>query len=77
MAHLKTYDIFPDKWEKSMNDVDLNNARLNLKSYVANKNTELGIREVIITYIFCWEKSKDEDQEKFPIGEMNESHQVW
>jgi len=51
MAHLKTYDIFPDKWEKSMNDVDLNNARLSLKSYVANKNTELGIREVIITYI--------------------------
>jgi len=52
MSHLKTYDIFPDKWEKSMTDVDLNNARLSLKSYVTNKNTELGIREVIILTFF-------------------------
>jgi len=46
MSHLKLYKYFPDKWEKTMTDVDLNNARLSLKSYVTNKQTELGIREV-------------------------------
>lgn len=46
MAHLRTYKIFPDDWDKNWSTRELNNARLILKSYVTNKETELGIREV-------------------------------
>jgi len=46
MSHLKTYRIFPDKWEKNWTKDELLDGRLTLKSYVTNKETELSIREV-------------------------------
>jgi len=52
MSHLRTYKIFPDNWAKDWSTRDLNNARLALKSYVTNKETELGIREVSNLIIF-------------------------
>lgn len=48
MAHLRTYNIFPDKWIKNFTQTELNNARLTLKAYITNKETELGIKEVSI-----------------------------
>jgi len=46
MVHLRTYKIFPDEWDKNWSTRELNNVRLIMKSYVTNKETELGIREV-------------------------------
>jgi len=46
MSHIKKYKIFPDKWEKSWSERQLSDARLQLKSYVTTKDTELGIKEV-------------------------------
>jgi len=52
MAHLRTYNIFPDKWIKNFTQTELNNARLTLKAYITNKETELGIKEVSIFKFF-------------------------
>jgi len=52
MSHLKTYRIFPDNWEKTMEAEDLSDARLQMKSYVTTKDVEVGIREVIQFFIF-------------------------
>jgi len=54
MSHLRSYRIFPDKWAKTWTTNELNNARLSLKAYITNKETELGIREVRKVSFLIW-----------------------
>jgi len=56
MSHLKTYNIFPDKWAKNWTKDDLNDARLSLKAYITNKDTELGIKEVSSDFYYFFEQ---------------------
>jgi len=58
MSHLKTYHIFPDKWVKNWTESELNNARLTLKAYVTNRETELSIREVSTKFFHFRDVSK-------------------